>query len=65
MPKALAIAHACCPPAPPKHANTCFDVSNPRASVKTLIGLHIASFAMSIKPIAIASTDLLWVRSNA
>lgn len=31
MPKALAMAQACWPPAPPKHANTCSDVSCPLA----------------------------------
>lgn len=31
MPKALAMAQACWPPAPPKHASTCSDVSWPLA----------------------------------
>lgn len=31
MPKALAMAQACWPPAPPKHASTCSDVSCPLA----------------------------------
>ena len=31
MPRALAMAQACCPPAPPKHARTCWDVSWPLA----------------------------------
>lgn len=31
MPSASAMAHACCPPAPPKHASTCAAVSYPRA----------------------------------
>lgn len=31
MPRARAMAHACCPPAPPKHASTCRAVSWPRA----------------------------------
>lgn len=31
IPRARAIAQACWPPAPPKHANTCWDVSWPLA----------------------------------
>lgn len=36
IPKDLAIAHACCPPAPPKHASTCLEVSYPLAYIELL-----------------------------
>ncbi|KAI9577718.1 hypothetical protein GQX74_010905 [Glossina fuscipes] len=45
MPNSRAMAQACCPPAPPKHTKTCFEVSKPRACVKALIGRHMASLA--------------------
>lgn len=52
IPKLLAIAQACCPPAPPKQAIACRAVSYPLAWVRALIGLHIASLATLTKPIA-------------
>ena len=55
IPREAAIAHACCPPAPPKVAKTCFAVSYPLACVRALIGLHIASLATVINPIATSS----------
>lgn len=56
IPKDLAIEHACCPPAPPKHASTWRAVSWPLASVSALIGRHIVSLATVMKPIATCST---------
>jgi hypothetical protein len=57
IPSCLAIAHACCPPAPPKQASTCWLASKPRACVNARMGLHIASFATSMKPRATSETD--------
>ena len=36
MPRARAMAHTCCAPAPPKHASTCDLGSKPRASESSL-----------------------------
>lgn len=58
MPSDLAMEQACWPPAPPKHASTCLEVSCPLAWVSALIGRHIASLATLINPIAIASMDM-------
>lgn len=57
MPSARAMAHACCPPAPPKHASTCAEASYPRICVSARMGRHMASFATRMKPMATSSTE--------
>lgn len=57
IPKFFAIAHACWEPAPPKHAKTCCEVSNPFPCVKARIGRHIDSFATAINPKATSSIE--------
>ena len=57
MPSDRAMEHACCPPAPPKHASTCRAVSWPRAWVRALIGRHMVSLATRMKPMATCWRD--------
>ncbi len=58
MPSALASAHACCPPAPPKHASTCVDASKPFICVRARMGRHMASLATRMNPMVMSSKDL-------
>jgi hypothetical protein len=49
------MAQACCPPAPPKQANTWRDVSRHLACVSARIGRHIDSLATRMNPMATSS----------
>ena len=44
IPRVLAMAQACCPPAPPKHARTCLAVSYPLPWKKEQVHMHPAWF---------------------
>ena len=52
MPRERAIAQACCPPAPPKHASACAATSYPFIWVRALMGRHMVSFATLMNPMA-------------